>query len=117
MSEARITELLNNRGLVSNTTGVVAIAKQLAPAAPFRLREIRLHLNAVGGAGDFTATLDANEGVAYDLLITKQDMTATADYIYIPDKPLQFESGDKINFAWANAGGKTYGLTIIYDLL
>ena len=119
MSIARIAETasLNSRGLAQVDTGVVAIANTLAPGVPFRLREVRVHLSAAGGAGDLTATVDAGAGAAYDLQIIKQDMTAVTDLVWQPSLPMQFEATDEIDFAWANAGGKTYGLTIIYDLL
>jgi hypothetical protein len=102
---------------VKNDTGVVAIATTLAPAQSFRLKEVRVHLSAAGGAGNFTATVDAINGAAYDLNIITQDMTAVVDYIWQPDTSLQFEPGDEIDFAWANANGRTYGLTIVYELL
>jgi hypothetical protein len=102
---------------VLNATGTVAIATTLVPAQAFRLKEVRIHLSAAGGAGNFTATVDANAGTAYDLNIITQDMTAVVDFIWQPDTPLQFESGDEIDFAWANANGRTYGLTVVYELL
>jgi hypothetical protein len=106
-----------NHVRVLNATGALAIATTLAPAQSFRLKEVRIHLSAVGGAGNFTATVDAVNGAAYDLNIITQDMTAVVDYIWQPDTPLQFEAGDEIDFAWANANGRTYGLTVVYELL
>jgi hypothetical protein len=106
-----------NHVRVLNATGAVAVATTLAPAQSFRLKEVRIHLSAAGGAGNFTATVDAMNGAAYDLNIITQDMTAVVDYVWQPDTPLQFEAGDEIDFAWANAGTKTYGLTVVYELL
>ena len=109
--------MMNHRRIL-NATGAAAIATTLASAQSFRLREVRLHLSAVGGAvGDvnFTATVDSINGAAYDLQFLTTDMTAAADYIWTGD--LQFEPGDEIDFAYANGGTKTYGLTIVYDLL
>jgi len=83
----------------------------------FRLHEIRIHLSAAGAAGDLTATVDAAAGAAYDLQILKQDMTSVTDLVWQPDQIMQFEIGDEIDFAWANGSTRTYGLTIIYDLL
>ena len=100
-----------------NVTGAVAIASTLAPGQSFRLKEVRMHLSAAGGAGNFTATVDANAGAPYDLNIITQDMTAVVDLIWQPDAPLQFEAGDEIDFAWDNANGRTYGLTVVYELL
>jgi hypothetical protein len=102
---------------VLNATGAGAIATTLAPAQSFRLKEVRIHLSAAGGAGNFTATVDAINGAAYDLNIFTQNMTAVTNLIWQPDSPLQFEAGDEIDFAWENAGTKTYGLTVVYELL
>lgn len=119
MAEARIAEILDSsaRGLVQKATGAAALAVTLAPGTRFRLHEVRIHLSAAGGAGDLTATVDAFSGAAYDIQILKQDMTSIVDFVWQPDKIMQFEIGDEIDFAWANAQTKTYGLTIIYDLL
>lgn len=76
----------------------------------------RVHLDAAGGAGDLTLTLDSANGSAYDVLYDTQEMTAVTDYIYEPtnDNSIVLMPGDKISVAWANAGGKTYGYEAIY---
>lgn len=109
-----------NHVRVLNATGAAAISTTLAPVESFRLKEVRLHLSAAGGAvGDayFKATVDAINGVAYDLNFIKTDMTLLTDYVWQPDHEMQFESGDEIDFVWANGGTKTYGLTVVYELL
>lgn len=101
-------------------TGAVALASTLAPSQKFELLEVRLHLSAVGGAVgvvDFTATIDAIAGAAYDLLLLTQDMTAVSDYVYQPTMPLLFDEGDEIDFVYANGSSTTYGLTVIYQLI
>lgn len=119
MSEPRISQILDlsARGKVLNATGAAALATTLAPGVRFRLHEVRIHLSEAGASGNFTATVDAAAGAAYDAVILTQDMTTITDLIWQSDRIMQFEAGDEINFAWANAGTKTYGLTIIYDLL
>jgi len=103
-------------------TGAAAIASTLVldPERAFQLVEIRLHLDAAGGAaGDvnFTATLDSNAGTAYDFEMVTEDLTLLADYLYQPTKPIIFDKGDEIDFAYANAGSATYGLLVIYELI
>lgn len=119
MSETRTTQILElgSRALKVNVTGDAAIAYTLKPGAKFRLREIRIHLSAAGGAGNLTATVDAAAGAAYDAVVYSQDMTAITDLFYQPTFPIQFEAADKVDFAWPNALSKTYGLSIYYDLL
>ena len=119
MSEVRTTEILelNSRALFVNVTGAAAIAYTLKPGVRFRLREVRIHLSAAGGAGNLTATVDAAAGAAYDAVLLTQDMTAVTDLLWQPSFILQFEATDEVDFAWANGSTRTYGMTIYYDLL
>ena len=101
---------------VERETGSAAIAKTLAPAAPWQLEEIRVHLSAAGGAGDLTATVDHGIAAVYDIVILTQDMTSVVDLVWSPDEPMKFAAGDELDIAWANAEGKTYGLEIVWRL-
>jgi hypothetical protein len=103
--------------LTHRATGVAALATTLAPGRAFQLLEVRMHLSAAGGAGNFTSDVDAGAGSGYDLNIITQDMTAVVNFIFQPDYPMHFDAADEIDFAWANAGGKTYGLEVKYSLI
>jgi len=96
----------------STTTGAAAIATTITPTAASAIDSMMLHLSAAGGAGNLTFTIDAIAGAAYDTVLLTQDMTAVTDLYWQPDRPIELDSGDKIVVAWANAGGKTYGLTV-----
>jgi len=98
-------------------TGSAALSTTLAPGRAFQLLEVRLHVSAAGGAGDFTAKVDAGAGSAYDITLIKQDMTSVTDFVWQPTLPMTFDKGDEIDFAWANAGGKTYGLEVKFNPL
>ena len=105
-----------------STTGSTAITTTLAldPKRAFQINEIELHLNGAGGATgdvDFTVTKDANAGTPYDLLLLTEDMTTDTDVLYQPELPLIFDKGDEVDFAYANGSSKTYGLTVVYELL
>jgi len=102
---------------MQNATGAAAVATTLAPGASFRLREVRIKLSAVGAAGNLTITVDAGAGAAYDVNLLTQDMTAVTNFVWVPDTQMQFASTDEIDFVWANASTRTYGLTIVYELL
>ena len=100
------------------TTG--AIASTVAPDHAFQLLEVRLHLNGAGGATGvvtFSGTVDALAGAPYDVVLLTQDMEAITDYVYQPTYPQIFAKGDEIDFAYANGSNKTYGLTVIYNLI
>ena len=100
---------------VTRATGSGAIAFTLDPDINFQVSEIRIHLDAVGGAGDLTISLDAQGGGAYDAVFKTQDMTAIADLFYQPPVPHSFVKGDILKITWANAGGKTYGIEVIWS--
>ena len=100
---------------VERETGSSAIAKTLVPAAPWQFEEIRIHLSAAGGADDLTMTINHGTAAAYDVVILTQDMTSVVDFVWAPDEPMKFAAGDELDIAWANAGGRTYGLEIVWQ--
>lgn len=99
-------------------TGGVAIAATTAVAAPFAFVGMTLHL--VGGlpttTEDFTVTLNAQAGAAYDTLLFSLDLSvdSTIDLSIGPDDLGQneFESGDELVVAWPNTETRTYGLRL-----
>lgn len=95
-------------------TGSAALAKTITSSGAWRLDSVRVHLNAVGAGGDLTVTLDAIAGAAYDVVLFTQDMTAVTDLVWIPDREIILTASDELDVAWANAGGKTYGLEVYY---
>ena len=106
--------------IVSPTTGAGAIAAIYAPGEAFWLHSITLHLSGVPTtAEDFTVTLDANDGVAYDALLYSVDpsVLAVQDVEYVPEYgPRLFEAGDAIDVAFPNTDTNTYGLRIVATL-
>ena len=102
---------------VQNATGAAAVSTSLAPGESFRLREVRIKLSAAGTAGNLTISVDAGAGAAYDVNLLTQDMTSVTSLTWVPDTQLQFNATDELDFAWANASTRTYGLTIYYELL
>lgn len=106
--------------VLTNATGTSAIATSYAPSADFWLDSVTLHLSAAGStAENFTITLNANDGTAYDTVLVKQDLStgSTVDLVYVPEGgPMLFESGDAIDVAWPNTETRTYGLRIMARL-
>lgn len=98
----------------SFVTGAAAVNYSLSPGIGFQLREVRIHLDAVGGAGNLTISVDSAAGATYDAVLATQDMSAVADLCYMPDHPHEFVAGDVLKIAWANAGTKTYGIEVIW---
>lgn len=96
----------------STATGNAAISKTVTPSGAGALDSIRLHLSAAGGAGNLTVTLDSGDGAAYDTVLLTQDMTLVTDLFWQPDRPIELDDVDALVIAWANAAGRTYGLTV-----
>lgn len=96
-------------------TGSAALATTVAPSpvGAWEFIGMTLHLSAVGASGTLTATVDGATA-SYDPVLLSQDMTAIADLSWFPAVPIPFKSGDELDFAWANAGAKTYYLTVWY---
>jgi len=106
-----------DRVIREQATGSSAIATSINPGAPFDLLEVRLHLNAVGGAGNLTITVNDGTGSGYDTVVLTEDMTTLTDVVYPDnDKKHCLFSGDSVDIAWANANSRTYGLTVVYQL-
>lgn len=97
-------------------TGAAGLAVTLAPGVPFKLVEVRIHLDAATATSeDFTLTMDAAAGAAYDHVILAKDLDTLTDYTYFFEYDRYFTDDDEIDFAWANTNTKTYGLEIVYQ--
>ena len=106
--------------VVTNATGAVAIATSYAPGVAFWLESVTLHLSAAPVASEnFTITLNANDGAAYDTKLYTLDLSLSGvtDLVYTPDdSPLLCEAGDSIDISWANSDARTYGMRIVTRL-
>lgn len=105
---------------VVTATGASTIAKTAAPGARFQLLAVRLHMSAAPTTSqDFTVTLDAEDGSAYDTILYKRDLSVgSVTDLYVPfGEEYIFESGDEIDVAYANDDTGTYGLAIMYKLV
>ena len=103
---------------VTNATGSAAIATSTAVSADFRLVAVTCHFSAAPSTSEnFTVSLDANDGSAYDTTLLSVDPSAdgVTDISWEPDTDLYFESGDEIAVAYANTDTVTYGLRIVTE--
>lgn len=106
--------------VVTPGTGVGVIAVGYNPIAAFWLESITLHLSgAPVTSQDFTITLNATDGPAYDTELYSLDLSlaGVTDLVYTPDDgPLLCEAGDGIDVAYTNTDGNTYGVRIVARL-
>jgi len=105
-------------------TGSGAIAADTAriqPGVKFRLLAVRLHMSAAPTTSqNFTVTLDAGDGSAYDTVIYTRDLSVgSVTDLVIPfggDEYI-YEKDDEIDCAYTNTDVGTYGLAIVYELV
>jgi len=97
------------------TTGAAAISWDFDPEQNCYVQEIRLHLTAAGAAGDLVISHDSAKGTNFDVVHRTVDMTLVESLVWRPEgKGIYVAMGDKVNFAWANASTRTYGLEVLY---
>jgi len=104
--------------VVVSATGAAAIAATTASTKRFRLIAVTCHLDAGPTTSEnFTVTLDALDGAAYDtvLLAIDPSLVAAQDIVYIPDEALIVEAGDQVAVAYANTDTGTYGVRIVIE--
>ena len=94
------------------TTGSGALSFTTTAACPFELSDIRLSLDAAASAGSFITQLDSVAGSEFDIILDKQTMRDVQFLHLISDDELRFDKGDELNFDWANAEGRMFGLEV-----
>jgi hypothetical protein len=100
-----------------NGTGAVAIATSLTVPADqtYELVSVTCAFNVASATSEnFTITLNANAGAAYDVLLYTVDpsVASLTSLLWQPDEPVLLEAGDAIDVAYANSDARTYGLQI-----
>ena len=100
-----------------NATGNLVLSSSLTVPASrtYKLISVTLALNTAPTTSEnFTITLNANAGAAYDVLLYSLDLSAgsTTDLVWFPDEQLLLEGGDAIDVAYTNTDSRTYGLQI-----
>jgi hypothetical protein len=111
----QLIEALLGVSAKQRATGSGALSVTVNTGTRTLVKELRLHLSAVGAGGNLTVTIDNGTNAVYDTVLLTQDMTSATDIHWQPTRPIELESGDKLIIAWANAGGKTYGLEVMYS--
>lgn len=95
----------------------IPISTRYAPNVAFELEAVTLHLDVPGiTAEDFTVTLDALDGPAYDTVLLSQNLSteAVTDLLWQPEGgSVLCEAGDAITVTWPNTENRTYGLRIV----
>jgi len=99
----------------TSATGTGAISASHSVTSWERLLSVTLHFNtAPTTSQNYTITLDANDGAAYDTLLFSIDpsVSSATDVVWFPDGDLILEDGDAVDLAYTNTDGRTYGVQI-----
>ena len=80
----------------------------------WQLKAIELHLSAAASTSEnFTASIDASDGSAFDINLLTRDMSGVQDIIAKEDAPATTRNKDDLlKFAYANSDGRTWGLVV-----
>ena len=105
--------------IIRQTGAATAIDLTVSPGRSWHLHEIRLHLDAVGGAGsnELTVVYVSDAGSEYYTLLLEQDMTAVQDLLWIPTAPIFFAADDILHVEWDNADDTEFGLEVVISSL
>ena len=119
-NEMEVATVHKNKPTITSATGAAGITTTTAISAAFKLNSVTVHLSAAPTTSeDFTVTIDANDGAAYDTVIYRVDpsVSSATDIVYIPEQELLLESGDEILLGYANTDTVTYGVRIVTEAL
>lgn len=98
-----------------------AMAQEVNPGVLFKLISAKLKVNTAPTTSEsFAVTLDAGEGAAYDQLLLSQDLSAGSitALTWTPDDPdTVYQADDHVDFTYTNTDGRTWGLTVLYELV
>jgi len=66
---------------------------------------------------DYTITIDANAGAAYDLLLYTVDPSvgSVTDILWQPDELLYLEGGDAVDVAFAGTDGAGWAVQVVIE--
>lgn len=107
---------LGSSSTKTTVTGTQAIAASHAISARSVLDHITAHFSGAPTTSEnFTITLNAIDGSAYDTVISKVDPypAAVTDIFYKPESPVRLFAGDSVDVAFSNTGRRTYGVRIV----
>jgi len=101
-------------------TGTGAISTSTAIAAEWKLLQVIVHFSSAPTTSqNLTMTLDSVTGAAYDTVLysVNPSLSSATDLVYTPDNYMKFYTGDELVIAFTNTDGRTFGLTIYYQLI
>jgi hypothetical protein len=103
----------------TNTAGAIAHSLVVPAGVVYRIITCTLKMGAAPTTSEnYTITVNANAGAAFDTQIYSLDLStgSTTDNIWFPDGyPLYLEGGDALDIAYANTDANTYASQITVE--
>lgn len=84
-----------------------------APGSAMRVLEAKLALSAPG-VGAVSFGVDAAAGAAHDLTLYAHPVHTGTDH-YVTDLGWRLLDGDALTVSWANTGGVSWALEVVYE--
>jgi hypothetical protein len=102
--------------------GTETVKVAIVPDARFVFVGFSIKLSSAPSTSEnFTITLDADDGSAYDVNVYTRDFSSASDTDVIwtvpEDELIPFEKLDKLRIAWTNTDGRTFGLKLWFKRL
>lgn len=106
--------------IAETPAGTETIKVVIAPKAEFRFVGFTLHIGTAPTTSEnFTITLDAIDGSAYDTLIYTKDFSVNSDtdiiWVLPEDSRVPYHRDDLIRIAWDNTDDRTYGMKLFWQ--
>lgn len=102
------------------TASTAAVAFATNPAGAYRLLRVEAKMSAAATAAEnFTVTIDAGDGDAYDSLIhtVAASALATPNVVKTFGNGYEYETDDDIDIAFTNSEARTVSVRVVYELL
>lgn len=97
--------------------GALALTGTVPVGQHYRLISVTCNVSAAPTTSEnFTVTLDAHAGTAYDTLLysVNPSTLSTTDIVWLPDQDLILEGGDEVDVAFANTDARTWAAQITF---
>ena len=102
------------------TASTAAVAFATNPSGLYRLLRVEAEMSsAATAAEDFTVTIDAGDGGAYDSLVFSVAASTLSDpnVVQTFGEGYEYEADDDIDVAFTNSEANTVSVRVVYELL
>ena len=102
------------------TASTAAVAFATNPSGLYRLLRVEAEMSSAATAAEnFTITIDAGDGGAYDSLVfsVAASTLSTPNVVQTFGKGYEYEADDDVDVAFTNSEANTVSVRVVYELL